>query len=281
MNIGIIGRGFVGKAVEHCFSQNKNFESKIRIFDKKKELSTHSLSEIVKKSEFIFLSVPTPANKDGSINLDFVEDALQNISQISDNNPIILLRSTVTPGISENFSQKFPNLNIVFNPEFLTERNANDDFINQSRIILGGEKELTSKVADLYSLLLGNDIPIIQTNFETAEFIKYMSNCFLATKVSFMNEMKLISDVIGADWDLVVTGFSADERIGISHTKVPGHDGKLGFGGSCFPKDIQALINLSDNLNLDSKVIKAVWKTNLELRPQKDWEELNSRAVVD
>jgi UDPglucose 6-dehydrogenase len=108
-----------------------------------------------------------------------------------------------------------------------------------------------------------------------------MSNCFLATKVSFMNEMKLISDVIGADWDLVVTGFSADERIGISHTKVPGHDGKLGFGGSCFPKDIQALINLSDNLNLDSKVIKAVWKTNLELRPQKDWEELKSRAVVD
>lgn len=281
MNIGIIGRGFVGKAVEHCFSQNKNFESIIRIFDKKKELSTHSLSEIVKKSEFIFLSVPTPANKDGSINLDFVEDALQNISQISDNSPIILLRSTVTPGTTENFSQKYPNLNIVFNPEFLTERNANDDFINQSRIILGGEEELTRKVAALYRLIFVNDIPIIQTNFETAEFIKYMSNCFLATKVSFMNEMKLISDVVGADWDQVVTGFSADERIGTSHTKVPGHDGKLGFGGSCFPKDIQALINLSDNLNLDSKVIKAVWKTNLELRPQKDWEELKSRAVVD
>ena len=111
--------------------------------------------------------------------------------------------------------------------------------------------------------------------------IKYMNNCFFATKVSFMNEMKLVSDAIGADWEMSQAGFAADQRVGDSHLDVPGPDGKLGFGGSCFPKDINALITFSDQLGIDIPTVKGAWETNLNVRPERDWENLKGRAVVE
>ena len=161
-------------------------------------------------------------------------------------------------------------MNIVFNPEFLTERNAKFDFINQSRFIIGGEKSLTDKVANLYKWRFGNTVPVIQTDFETAELIKYMNNCFFATKVSFLNEMKLISDKINADWDTSIQGFVSDGRIGHSHVQVPGPDGKFGFGGNCFPKDVKAIIEYSNKLGLNLNTIEGAWKTNLSVRPKED-----------
>lgn len=280
MNIGIIGKGFVGSAVEHGFSCNKNFRAKIAVYDINPELSSHSLSETINTSDYIFLSVPTPANEDGSINLDYINIALDNINQCIKNDCVILIRSTIVPGTSSKLSKKYQKLNIVFNPEFLTEKNANNDFINQSRIILGGEKELTTKVANLYNWRFENKIPIIETDYETAELIKYMNNTFLATKVSFMNEMFLIANKVGADWGKAVEGFVLDSRIGSSHVNVPGHDGKFGFGGSCFPKDIQAIIKFSKKIGVDPKVLEAAWNTNLKVRPEKDWEKLKGRAVV-
>ena len=280
MKIGIIGKGFVGSAVEHCFSCDPNFKIDIKIYDKNPDLSTYTLEETINGSEIIFLSVPTPANSDGSINIDIVESVLSEISQCHNNNNIILLRSTVIPGTTEYFSKKFPELKIVFNPEFLTEKNANDDFMNQSRIILGGEKKLTNKVAELYNWRFNNSIPIIETNFQTAELIKYMNNCFLATKISFMNEMKLIASKIEVDWDKAVEGFIGDPRVGNSHVNVPGNDGKLGFSGSCFPKDLQAIIHFAESMNIDTKVLKGAWETNLEVRPSKDWEKLKGRAII-
>ncbi len=281
MKIGIIGKGFVGSAVEHGFTCNKNFKAEIKIFDINPKLSTHTLSETVNDSDFVFISVPTPANNDGSINLEFLDIVLSDINECIKNDCIILIRSTVTPGTSLKFSNKYPSLNIVFNPEFLTEKNANNDFINQSRIILGGDKHYTSKVAKLYNWRFEKEIPIIQTNYQTAELIKYMNNTFLATKVSFMNEMFLIANKINADWDKTVEGFTLDSRVGLSHVNVPGHDGKFGFGGSCFPKDIQAIIKFSKDIDIDTKVLQAAWDTNLKVRPEKDWEKLKGRAVVD
>ena len=177
--------------------------------------------------------------------------------------------------------KKFTKLNIVFNPEFLTERSAKFDFINQSRFILGGRKRNTARVAELYRWRFGDSVPCIESNFETAEMVKYMNNCFFATKVSFMNEMKQVADKTNVDWDLAVEGFVRDGRIGHSHLAVPGPDGKFGFGGSCFPKDVQAMINFGHhNLNLNMNTLKGVWQTNLEVRPEKDWEKLEGRAII-
>ena len=175
---------------------------------------------------------------------------MSDTNQINNSDNIILIRSTITPGTTRKFEKEFSRLKFVFNPEFLTERSAKYDFINQSRFILGGDKIHTSKVASLFKWRFGYSIPLIETNFETAELIKYMNNCFFATKVSFLNEMKLISDQIGSDWDVAVEGFQRDGRIGHSHLSVPGPDGKLGFGGSCFPKDIQAIIDFALKLDV-------------------------------
>ena len=278
--IGIIGRGFVGSAVEFGFSAQTGCDAVVKVYDKNTKLSSHTLEETVNQSQFIFVSVPTPSNADGSINLDILHDVLLSISKVSNKQNIILIRSTIVPGTTRLFQKEFQNLNFVFNPEFLTERSAKYDFINQSRFILGGDKAHTEQVASLFKWRFGQSVPIIETNFETAELIKYMNNCFFATKVSFLNEMKLLSDKVGSDWDLAIEGFLRDGRIGHSHLSVPGPDGKLGFGGSCFPKDIQAIINFAKKLNLNLSTLEGAWKTNLSVRPEKDWEKLKGRSVI-
>ena len=281
-SIGIIGRGFVGSAVEFGFSAQTGCNNiVVKIYDKDPLKSVNTLEETVNESDIIFLSVPTPSNEDGSINLDILEAALTDVSRVNTNaNNIVLIRSTAVPGTTRKFQNQFPNLRLVFNPEFLTERSAKFDFINQSRIVLGGEYEYTSKVADLYKQRFGETQLVIQTNFETSELIKYMSNCYFAMKVSFLNEMKLVSDACGACWEDAKEGFVRDGRIGHSHMNVPGHDGKLGFGGSCFPKDIQAMIAFGEHHGISMNTLKGAWSTNLYVRPEQDWKQLKGRAVI-
>jgi len=284
--IGIIGRGFVGSAVAHGFSQSTGYDAKILVHDKDASKSLNSLEEVIKESDVVFISVPTPSNKDGSINLEILENCFEDIYkksiELNSFDPIYLIRSTVVPGTSKKIQERFKKLNIVFNPEFLTERSAQFDFISQTRIILGSDiKEKTKKVKDLYQHRFGKTISFVETNFESAEMIKYVCNTFFATKVSFLNEMKILSDKVEAKWDDVLEGFIRDGRVGNSHTSVPGPDGKLGFGGSCFPKDIQALIFFAEQNNIELSVLKGAWKTNLLVRPEKDWEELEGRAITN
>ena len=280
--IGIVGNGFVGSAVRYGFSPNVGVDAGVKVYDKDPNKSTHTLKEVV-DSDVIFLSVPTPSNPDGSMNVDIVDSVLGDISKYADLFEVgtILLRSTVTPGTTGKLQKKYPNLRIVFNPEFLTERSANFDFINQSRFILGGSSDDVIEVSELFRERFGSSLSIIETNYETAELIKYMTNTFFATKISFLNDMKLLADKCGVIWEDAVEGFVRDGRVGHSHLNVPGHDGKFGFGGSCFPKDIQALINFGENRGVDMNVLKGAWKTNLEVRPERDWEQLKGRAVVD
>lgn len=283
-NIGIIGKGFVGSAVANGFSAATGAKFNVLVYDNNPDKSLNSLEEVLTRSDFIFISVPTPSNKDGSISLDILNSCLTEInSKLSslDNEPIILIRSTIVPGTTSNFQNQFPELRLVFNPEFLTERSAVFDFISQTRYVLGGEPELTNKVASLYKARFGEHITIIETDFETAELIKYMCNTFFATKVSFMNEMYQLSTKLNLDWDKAMQGFLSDGRVGNSHVNVPGHDGKLGFGGSCFPKDVQALIHYADSKNINLNVLKGAWQTNLNVRPERDWEELKGRAIVN
>ena len=284
-SIGIVGNGFVGSAVRYGFSPNVGCDAEVRVYDKNPNKSTHTLEEVIIESDIIFLSVPTPSNQDGTMNVDIVDSVLNDIDIINstmvDEVGIILLRSTVTPGTTSKLQKKYPNLRIVFNPEFLTERSANFDFINQSRFILGGSSDDVIEVSELFRERFGSSLSIIETNYETAELIKYMTNTFFATKISFLNDMKLLADKCGVIWEDALEGFVRDGRVGHSHLNVPGHDGKFGFGGSCFPKDIQALINFGNELGLEMSVLKGAWETNLKVRPEKDWEQLKGRAVVD
>tara|TARA_B100002052_G_scaffold299030_1_gene334840 strand:- start:3659 stop:4513 length:855 start_codon:yes stop_codon:yes gene_type:complete len=280
-NLGIIGRGFVGSAVEYAFSPQTQCDFvKIRVYDIDPLKSSSTLDDTVNKSDIIFVSVPTPSNNDGTINLNNVDDVLMNIDKVITSDPIILLRSTMLPGTTSKLQKKYPKLRLVFNPEFLTERSAKFDFLNQSRAILGGEKENVTVAKRLYRKRFGKSLYIIETDFETAELIKYMCNCFFATKVSFMNEMKLIADKTKVDWDTAIEGFVSDGRVGKSHLDVPGPDGKRGYGGSCFPKDIQALIKFSESHNLINDTIKGSWESNLKIRSEKDWEKLKGRSII-
>jgi len=288
MKIGIFGRGFVGSAVEFGFSPQTGCDADVKIYDKDETKSTHKLTDVVNDSDFIFLSVPTPSNSDGSINLDILDSALNDIDKVHtrEKDNAILIRSTVIPGTTWSLQTKYPQLNILFNPEFLTERSANFDFINQNRFIIGNNGKMGSimqseNFVKLIKDRFGDCVAVMETSYETAELIKYMNNCFFATKVSFMNEMYQIAEKIDANWEDAVSGFVSDGRIGHSHLGVPGHDGKFGFGGSCFPKDIQAMIDFAESFGLNPSVLRGAWEKNLEVRPEEDWKELKGRAVID
>ena len=184
--IGVIGKGFVGSAVSFGFGVGTGADYEIKIYDKDETKSSHSLEDTVNTSDYIFISVPTPSNPDGSINLDILDNCLSEIKNvmIENHDPVILISQLLYRGLQKCF-QKFKSLNLVFNPEFLTERNAQFDFISQTRYVLGGDKKLTKKVADLYKDRFGESVSIIETNFETAELIKYMCNTYFALKMIF------------------------------------------------------------------------------------------------
>jgi UDPglucose 6-dehydrogenase len=267
--VGVIGNGFVGEAISFAFSS----VSDMYVYDKDPLKSLDDL-ESVHSCDFVFVCVPTPMYEDGSQDLSYVESVFEKATDT----PVYILKSTVLPGTTENLSEKYPNVKIIFSPEFLSERTAKLDMLTQSRIILGGELLLTEKAKILFNerFKIKN---IIQTDSKTAEFTKYMNNTFFATKVSIMNEFKLLCDKIGTNWEDALKGFVSDARIGDSHLNVPGHDGKLGYGGTCFPKDVNALLYFSKKHNIELNSIAGGWATNLKVRPEKDWEKKEGRTV--
>jgi UDPglucose 6-dehydrogenase len=267
--VGVIGNGFVGEAITFAFSP----VSEMYVYDKDPLKSLDDL-ESVHSCDFVFVCVPTPMYEDGSQDLSYVESVFEKATDT----PVYILKSTVLPGTTENLSEKYPNVKIIFSPEFLSERTAKLDMLTQSRIILGGELLLTEKAKILFNerFKIKN---IIQTDSKTAEFTKYMNNTFFATKVSIMNEFKLLCDKIGTNWEDALKGFVSDARIGDSHLNVPGHDGKLGYGGTCFPKDVNALLYFSKKHNIELNSIAGGWATNLKVRPEKDWEKKEGRTV--
>ena len=267
--IGVIGNGFVGEAIVYAFSPLFN----IHVYDLDPLKSVSTLEE-VHNCDYVFICVPTPMNKDGSQDLSKVVNALSNCTL----KPIYILKSTVLPGTTKMLQEKFKDVKMIFSPEFLTERTSKLDILTQSRIILGGNLELVKEVSKVFKYRFKRK-NIIMTDSKTAELIKYMNNSFFATKVSIMNEFKLICNKIGANWDDALEGFIADGRVGNSHINVPGHDGELGYGGTCFPKDINALLAFSKKININLNTIEGGWKTNLEVRTHKDWEYKNGRSV--
>jgi len=272
MNIGIIGQGFVGNAV---FQKFKSF-FKVYTYDLKKELCNSSFNELFQKCRVIFICLPTPMNKDGSCNSSLVKKVLSRLNK--GEKTIVVNKSTIIPGTTENFNKEFKNLQILFNPEFLTERNSIDDFNNQNRIILGGPRNATTKLKQIYSKVFPNAY-VIKTGSTHAEMIKYFTNAFLATKVSFANEMHELCDSLNLDYDKVVEYATLDIRLGKSHWAVPGPDGDFGFGGHCFPKDLSAIIKMTSDLKTTNNVLKSTKKTNDKLRKNRNWEKMKGRAI--
>ena len=222
--------------------------------------------------------------EDGSADLSIVEGALKELAAIPGER-IAVIKSTIPPGSTERWNKKFSEtgLHIVFNPEFLTERTALDDMRNQDRIILGGPRPWINTVKQIFRSTFPN-AKMIKTSSTTAEMVKYLTNNFLTIKVAFANEMFQICNALdeaglNVDYDKVVEYASHDVRVGSSHWSVPGPDGHLGFGGSCFVKDLNAMISIANDLSIDTPVLDGAWEKNLEVRPERDWEKLIGRAV--
>jgi UDPglucose 6-dehydrogenase len=304
MNIGVIGQGFVGTAVRECFRK----VVEIVTYDKKEpQLIRYEgedrwpvgpyLSDVGKGIDEllgkvngpIFVCLPTPMLPNGSVDLSivrqtvgFIEERLSEMwEEEADDDAMrlpmkrdIILKSTIPPGTTDSFKCLFTN--IVFNPEFLREVSADDDFQNQGHVIFGGSPSQATQ--NLFEMVLPRACQYCM-NPKEAEIIKYLVNCFLAVKVSFANEMKQICDAAGIDYDIVSTHACLDDRLGKSHWQVPGPDGHLGFGGSCFPKDINGLIRFAQSVGVIPNLLEAAWENNLKVRPERDWEQLKGRAV--
>jgi UDPglucose 6-dehydrogenase len=270
--LGIVGFGVIGKALHHVLQNN----FQIFIYDKYKEQYS-DINILVKNSEIIFLSVPTPMKPSGEIGLEHVEDSLKEISYHAENGgrcPIVVIRSSVVPGTTEKFQRKYSRLRLVFNPEYLTEKNSMEDMENTDRIVIGtSDMDDAEKVRAVYLEVFPNAKYII-TDSRTAEMAKYASNVTLASQVTVANEIYQICMKLGIEYKTVKNILLLDKRIGTSIC-VPGEDGELGFGGKCLPKDFSALVHLSRKIGYKPELLEQVWRTNLKLRGKKDWLAIN------
>lgn len=255
MKIGIVGHGFVGKAVDSGFVCEKI------IVDPKLGNDITVLHNT--DAEFIFVCVPTPMGKFGAIDSSIVESTVTYLKHHT--NSIIIVKSTVTPDIIDRLTSDEFGDRVVYNPEFLTERNYKHDFINPSMHVFGGKLEVTRQVANLYyEHSLCNEAPTWHISAIEASFVKYGINTFLATKVLWMNQFYDMITKFGAgSYETISRVMVEDKRIGASHMKVPGIDNKRGFGGACFTKDTAAFSNFTNGA---FSVLEEVINKNNEYR---------------
>jgi len=278
MEIGIVGQGYVGTAIKVGFEPHYDYIHTYDKYDLAKS-SLPNIKDLVDKCDVIFVCVPTPMRKDGTCYTGIVEEVIKEIDynvDVNKDKPIVVIKSTIPPGTTDKFNKSYSNVIVIFNPEFLTEENFLEDFKNQKRIILGGQRNGTNTLRQIYSKVFPH-ATIVKTGSKTAEMVKYFINNFLATKVSFANEMYKVCEQVDIDYDKVVEYATYDERLGKSHWAVPGPDGDLGFGGHCLPKDLSAIINQFETYGL----LEAVENVNDQVRDNRDWEEMKGRAIID
>lgn len=284
-NVGVVGLGYVGTAIKYAY-EIQELQDRLFTYDIKdaKNPTCGTLQELTEQADLIYVAVPTPMKSNGECDTSIVEHVTDEICQ-SIVRKIVVIKSTVTPGTTEKLQARHPTHNIFFCPEFLTEANYLEDYLNQDVMLLGIPK---NSYRTLGEAVLQEQLSVSKVKYSnvvdatTAEFYKYIANIFLATKVSFANEMETIAKEIGVNWEHIVNVVANDRRLGKSHWNVPGPDGHRGFGGTCFPKDINALIAHAQSLDIQTPLLKAVWKRNVLVdRPERDWEELKGRAVSE
>ncbi|HLO80711.1 MAG TPA: UDP-glucose/GDP-mannose dehydrogenase family protein [Chitinophagaceae bacterium] len=290
MKIAVVGTGYVGLVTGTCFAETGNDVVCVDIDQRKvqklsngeitiyepgleklfirnlKEDRLHFTTDLekgIEEAEIIFLALPTPPGEDGSADLKYILGVADHLGKILKGYKVIVDKSTVPVGTAEkvhaavakNYSGEF---DVVSNPEFLREGVAVDDFMKPDRVVIGTSSERAKKVmSDLYSPFVRSGNPVIFMDERSAELTKYAANSFLATKISFMNEVAQLCERLGADVDMVRKGIGSDERIG-KRFLFPG----IGYGGSCFPKDVQALVKSASEVDYDFQILNAVMDVN-------------------
>lgn len=318
--VGQVGYGFIGNAVVELFRPHVK---EVLVYDKVKSEANNQysplpnvivtgLDSVVASSEVIFVAVPTPMRKTGECDTRIVESVIQDIQntalkigrKIEDF--VVVLKSTVPPGFTRSMQDKYA-LRLLFSPEFLTEANAVSDFKRANRVLLGGDLD-DARVVYKYFEGVWPDrqlntydghpdglVQIVQCEPEEAEMVKLSTNVHLTAKVMISNELYLICQKMGIDYEKVKLMTQLDRRIGTSHMNVPGPDGHLGYGGHCFVKDTQNLGFISEKLGLSNgkyadadgvirtskNLFRSLHERNLEVREDRDWEAQKGRAVVD
>jgi UDPglucose 6-dehydrogenase len=290
MKIAVVGTGYVGLVTGTCFAETGNdvtcvdidktkveklSSGQITIYEpgleklflrnlKEERLRfTTSLYEGVKDAAIIFLALPTPPGEDGSADLKYVLGVAKDLGELMTDYKVIVDKSTVPVGTAEKVYAAIAktyvgDFDVVSNPEFLREGVAVEDFMKPDRVVIGAASERARKVmGELYAPFVRSGNPVIYMDVRSAELTKYAANSFLATKISFMNEVAQLCERLGADVDMVRRGIGSDERIG-KRFLFPG----IGYGGSCFPKDVQALVKSSDEAGYSFKILNAVMDVN-------------------
>lgn len=290
MKIAVVGTGYVGLVTGTCFAETGNHvicvdidqrkveklsNGQITIYEpglekiflrnlKEKRLSfTTSLEEGIKEAEVIFLALPTPPGEDGSADLKYILGVADDLGKIMKSYKVVIDKSTVPVGTADKVHAAIDKhatveFDVVSNPEFLREGVAVDDFMKPDRVVIGTSSERAKKIMnDLYAPFVRQGNPIIFMDEKSAELTKYAANSFLATKITFMNEIARLCELLGADVDMVRRGIGSDERIG-RRFLFPG----IGYGGSCFPKDVQALVKSANEVKYDFRILNSVMEVN-------------------
>ncbi|MCC6815769.1 MAG: UDP-glucose/GDP-mannose dehydrogenase family protein [Saprospiraceae bacterium] len=291
MKIAVIGTGYVGLVTGTCFAEmghqvlcidnnlqklNLLNEGKVPIYEPGLELLlernlkqqrigfSDRISHAVDFAEVIFLALPTPPNEDGSADLSFVLGVTEQLASLIKRYTVIVNKSTVPVGTAEKVKNKLLEfcqhdlVDVVSNPEFLREGVAVDDFLKPDRVVIGSDSQRAFKIMrDLYEPFVRQGNPVYEMDFRSAELTKYAANAYLATRISFMNEIANLCDLTQANVDMVRIGMGSDSRIG-KRFLFPG----VGYGGSCFPKDVQALYRTSKEHSYDFKILDAVMNVN-------------------
>lgn len=290
MKIAVVGTGYVGLVTGTCFAETGNevtcvdidqqkvdklSSGEITIYEpglekiflrnlKEERLQfTTNLKEGIKDAKILFLALPTPPGEDGSADLKYVLGVASDLGKILDQYAVIVDKSTVPVGTAEKVHQAIAEnckveFDVVSNPEFLREGVAVEDFMKPDRVVIGTDSERAKKLMnELYAPFVRSGNPLIFMDIRSAELTKYAANSFLATKITFMNEIAQLCEKMGADVDMVRLGIGSDARVG-KRFLFPG----IGYGGSCFPKDVQALVKSSVEVNYDFKILNAVMQVN-------------------
>ena len=290
MKIAVVGTGYVGLVTGTCLAETGNTvvcvdinEEKVKMMqngqvpiyepgldvlfhrniEQGRLLFTSNLAEAIEDAKLIFLALPTPPGEDGAADLRYVLGASRDIAGLIRDYKVVITKSTVPVGTADKVKAVFAEhtsveVDVVSNPEFLREGVAVDDFMKPDRVVVGTRSEKAQKLlTELYGPYVRQGNPIIFMDERSAELTKYAANSFLATKISFMNEIANMCELVGADVDAVRRGIGADERIG-KRFLFPG----VGYGGSCFPKDVQALERSATEHNYDFKILKSVMEVN-------------------
>jgi UDPglucose 6-dehydrogenase len=291
MKIAVVGTGYVGLVTGTCFAETGNdvtcvdidkvkvdklTNGQITIYEpgleklfvrnqrEERLRFTTSLEEGVRDAMIVFLALPTPPGENGSADLKYILGVANDLGKIIKDYKVVVDKSTVPVGTAEKVHAAIAKnckceFDVVSNPEFLREGVAVEDFMKPDRVVIGTSSEHARKImGDLYGPFVRQGNPVIFMDERSAELTKYAANSFLATKISFMNEIAQLCERLGADVDMVRRGIGSDDRIG-KRFLFPG----IGYGGSCFPKDVQALVKSSDDVKYDFKILKSVIEVNL------------------